>query len=60
MSKAYLFYGLAVLGLTGMGQYSGWTFRRYSEVRDVPRSVRDNPGAYRPIYSGYSRYYGGK
>jgi hypothetical protein len=58
--KAYLAYGLTVLGLTAYGQYSGWTLSRYTEVRDVPRSVRDNPGAYRPLYRGYPRYYGGK
>ncbi len=58
--KAYLLYGMAVLGLSGYGEYRGWTYSRYSEVKGVPRSVRDNPGAYRPIYSGYQRYYGGK
>ena len=58
--KAYLAYGLAVLALTAYGQYRGVSFSRFNEVRDVPRSVRDNPGAYRPLYRGYPRYYGGK
>jgi hypothetical protein len=58
--KGYLAYGLAVLSLTAYGQYRGWTLSRYNEVKNVPRSVRDNPGAYRPLYRGSPRYYGGK
>ena len=27
-----------------------------NEVKNVPKSVRDNPGAYRSIYGGYHRY----
>jgi hypothetical protein len=49
-----------VLAFTAYGEYRGWTLSRYNEVRNVPRSVRDNPGAYRPLYRGYPRYYGGK
>jgi hypothetical protein len=26
----------------------------------VPRSIRDNPGSYRSIYSSYHHYTGGK
>jgi len=29
-------------------------------VKDVPKTVRDNPGAYRSHYAYYSRYTGGK
>jgi hypothetical protein len=43
-----------------LAHYSGWTFSRVNEVRGVPKSIRDNPGIYRSIYTGYSRYSGGK
>ena len=44
----------------GYAEYSGWSMTRVNEVKNVPRSVRDNPGAYRSVYSGYSHYSGGK
>ncbi len=56
----YLGYALAVLGFCSWADYRGISFTRVNEVRNVPRSVRDNPGAYRPVYGGYSRYFGGK
>jgi len=31
-----------------------------NEVKNVPRSIRDNPGAYRGIYSSYHHYTGRK
>ena len=57
---AYLLYGLALLGLLGTAEYRGWSLLRTSEVSNVPRSVRDNPGAYRSPYVGGGRYMGGK
>ena len=56
----YLVYGIAVLALAGYSEYRGWTLTSPSEVRGVPRSVRDNPGAYRSIYRTYPHYTGGK
>ena len=56
----FLLYGLALLGFAGWAEYRGWGFSRANEVRGVPKSIRDNPGAYRAIYSNYSRYSGGK
>ncbi|MCC7496907.1 MAG: hypothetical protein IT160_04970 [Bryobacterales bacterium] len=56
----YLFYGLTLLGLIGAAEYRGFTFAGVNEAHIVPRTVRDNPGAYRPHYSGYNRYVGGK
>lgn len=56
----YLIYGLLLLGLTGFAQYRGWSLQRVNEVKHVPKSVRNNPGAYRPIYAGSPRYSGGK
>jgi hypothetical protein len=59
-SPLYLLYGFMVLGAVGMAQYRGWSMDTMNEVKNVPRSVRDNPGAYRSIYSSYHRYTGGK
>jgi hypothetical protein len=56
----FLAYGLALLGLVGFGEYRGWGPTRTNELRNVPRTIRDNPGAYRSHYSGYPRYIGGK
>ncbi|MCX6622446.1 MAG: hypothetical protein NTY38_15545 [Acidobacteria bacterium] len=56
----YLLYGLSLLTLVGVAEYRGFYFASVNEVRDVPRTIRDNPGAYRPHYSGYNRYFGGK
>lgn len=60
MSKLYMLYSILVAGGLGMASLTGWTFASYDEVKGVPRSVRNNPGAYRSIYTGYPRYFGGK
>jgi hypothetical protein len=56
----FLLYGLSLIGLASVAEYRGWTVFRPREVHGVPKSIRDNPGAYRSIYSGYPRYSGGK
>ena len=56
----YLGYGILLLALTGFAEYRGWSVSRINEVKNIPRSVRDNPGAYRSIYSGSPHYIGGK
>jgi hypothetical protein len=56
----YLTYGLLLLGWAGVAEYRGWSLMKLNEVKEVPRTVRDNPGAYRSTYSGYPRYTGGK
>ena len=56
----FIAYGVILLTLTGYGEYRGWSLSRVNEVRNIPRTVRDNPGAYRSHYGGYSRYIGGK
>ena len=56
----YLLYGLALLGLVGAAEYRGWSVLRPAEARTSPRTVRQNPGGYRPIYVGGGRYYRGK
>jgi hypothetical protein len=39
-----------VLMALGTAQYRGWTLTRANETRNNPRSIRDNPGAYRSSY----------
>ena len=58
--RLYLVFGAAVLALLGFAEYRGWSLLRTNEVKSVPQSVRNNPGAYRPIYYGSGRYHGGK
>ncbi len=56
----FLLYGLSVIGLAGVAQFRGWNLSNPRPVSGVPKSIRDNPGAYRSIYAGYPRYFGGK
>lgn len=60
MRVLYILYGSAVLVGLGIAQYQGWSLARVNEVKNVPRSVRDNPGSYRSVYSSYHHYTGGK
>jgi hypothetical protein len=60
MTKVYLVYGLIVIGLMGTAQYRGWRLAYVTENRTVPKSVRDNPGSYRPAYGGFWHVFGGK
>ncbi|MBS1830959.1 MAG: hypothetical protein JST93_37040 [Acidobacteria bacterium] len=53
-------YGLLVAGWVGYSQWSGWSIDRVNELKNVPKSIRDNPGAWRSHYGGVGRYYGGK
>lgn len=58
---AYLLYSVAVLALLGVAEYRGWAITSGAMRNDnVPRSLRDNPGAYRPVYGPLRRYPGGK
>ena len=56
----YLAYGVIVLGLFATAEYRGWSLASVNEVKNVPRSVRDNPGSYRSVYSSHHHYTGGK
>lgn len=60
MTKLYGAYGVLLSMFAGYLGYTGFMFSRGDEVKNVPRSVRDNPGSYRSIYSNYHRYTGGK
>ncbi len=58
--KIYLGYGLLLFSLLGVTQYRGWSLQSVEEVKNVPKTVRDNPGAYRSHYRGSPRFFGGK
>jgi hypothetical protein len=60
MRNLFLLYGLAVLGLVSTAEYRGWSLSSINEVKNVPKSVRDNPGSYRSVYGFYHHYTGGK
>jgi len=60
MTRIFFFvYGVIVLGVVSFAEYRGWSLNRVDEVLNVPRSVRDNPGSYRSVYSSYHHYTGG-
>jgi hypothetical protein len=60
MRNLYVLYGVLVLGALSLAEYRGWSLNSVDEVKNVPRSVRDNPGSYRSIYGYYHHYTGGK
>jgi hypothetical protein len=62
MRSMFTIYALALALGAGWTQYRGWSMDRVNEMKDVPKSIRDNPGAWRSHYgsSGVGRYYGGK
>ena len=59
-NRLYLIYGIVLVLLLGASAYRGWSFTSVNEVKNVPRSIRDNPGSYRAIYASYHHYTGGK
>ncbi|MBZ5612004.1 MAG: hypothetical protein LAP38_27405 [Acidobacteriia bacterium] len=59
-SPLFLLYGILLIGSSTYGSYRGWSFSRINQQKVLPKSIRDNPGAYRSTYGGYSRYIGGK
>ena len=56
----YWIYGMLLLTGVTAAEYRGWSFTRVNQVKNVPKTVRDNPGAYRSHYGFYPRYVGGK
>lgn len=52
MSKAFAVFGGLVLALFGAWNVFGWTLTDEHEKHPVPKSIRDNPGAYRSHYVG--------
>lgn len=60
MRLLYLLFGLSVLSGAVWADYHGFSLTRPTELRNVPKSVRDNPGTYRSLYRGTGRFFGGK
>jgi hypothetical protein len=60
LNKLYIVYGIAVIAGLIVAEYQGLSLATVNEVRNVPQSVRDNPGSYRSVYGGYHHYTGGK
>jgi hypothetical protein len=60
MRILYLLLGLGLLMGASYADYRGLGLTRTTEIRNVPKSIRDNPGAYRSLYRGSSRPFGGK
>ena len=56
----FLLYGVVILALTAIAQYRGFTLSRVNQQKIEPKTVRDNPGAYRSHYGYFPRYFGGK
>jgi hypothetical protein len=50
MTKIFAVFGGLVLAAFAWSSYAGWNFTTYETIRDVPRSVRNNPGSYRSVY----------
>jgi hypothetical protein len=55
----YLIYSMLLLSGVTVAEYRGWSLSSVDH-RNVPKTVRDNPGAYRSHYGFYPRYVGGK
>ena len=53
MNLFYSVFGAAVLGLFTYAAYTGWTWSTYDEIKDVPKTIRNNPGVYRSVYTRY-------
>ncbi len=56
----YMIYGVLLLSFVSFAEYRGWSFLSVNEMKNVPKSMRDNPGAYRSHYMFYPRHVGGK
>jgi len=53
MIRFFSLFGPLVLGAFAYVAYSGWNWTSYEELRDVPKSIRNNPGIYRSMYSRF-------
>ena len=53
----YVIVGMIVLAGTAAAEWRGWGPTRIAEVKDVPRTVRNNPGSYRPHYTFFGSSY---
>lgn len=59
-SPLYTLYGMLLLGMTSVGQWMGFGLSSVNEVKNIPKSVRENPGVYRSHYAYLPHWFGGK
>jgi hypothetical protein len=57
---AFFLLGLTVVSSALVADTRGWFATRPSMIGSVPRSIRDNPAAYRALYRGTPNLFGGK
>jgi hypothetical protein len=53
----YVIVGSIVLAGAAVAEWSGWGASPVTEVKNVPRTVRSNPGSYRPHYTYFGSSY---
>ncbi|MBI1865369.1 MAG: hypothetical protein HYR98_06550 [Nitrospirae bacterium] len=56
----YGVFGSVVLMFLAWAQFTGCSPWGVDEIKNVPKSVRDNPGSYRSSYGWGRTYSGGK
>ena len=56
----YTVFGAIVLLAASAAQFLGLSLTPVTEVKNVPKSVRENPGVYRSHYGFLPRWFGGK
>ena len=56
----YVLYASAVVAVAALAEFRGWSFLSVDEIKNVPHSVRENPGAYRTVYASSAHYLRGK
>jgi hypothetical protein len=55
-----LLLGLTVVSSAVVADTRGWLATQPTMIGNVPRSIRDNPAAYRSLYGGSPNLFGGK
>jgi hypothetical protein len=56
----YTAYGALLLLMLGTVQYTGFSLGSLDQARQLPKTIRENPGVYRPNYGSAPRTFGGK
>jgi hypothetical protein len=51
MIRIFSVIGALMLAGLAWSSYTGWNFGTYQTVRNVPPSVRTNPGIYRSVFT---------